>query len=120
MSVVKGMPVVAAALLVLALAGCGDRVYDTGLVGAFTGGGPAPDAPSPVRGLTGEKETYPNLATVPPRPRDVPTTAQRAGDVTALEQERNRSRAAAKALEDAYKPLAVPPKPRVSAGRDGG
>lgn len=113
----SGAAVVMAALV--ALSGCSNRVLDAGLIDSVTGSGPPPDAPTPVRGLSGEKTTYPNLATVPGRPTDVPSVAQREKDVTALEQERAQARATAKALEDKYKPVAVPPKPKVTPGKSG-
>lgn len=113
----SGAALVAAA--VLALPGCSDRVLDTGLFGSVLGGGPPPDAPSPVRGLSGANTSYPNLATVPARPTDVPTVAQREKDMTALEQERAQARATAKALEDKYKPITIPPKARATPGKSG-
>lgn len=113
----SGAALVAVALL--ALSGCGNRVLDAGVIGSVTGDGPPPDAPTPVRGLSGEKTTYPNLATVPARPTDVPSVAQREKDVTALEQERAQARATAKALEDKYKPTTIPPAPKVTPGKSG-
>jgi hypothetical protein len=113
----SGAALVTVALL--ALSGCSNRTLDTGVVGSVFGDGLPPDAPTPVRGLSGEKKTYPNLATVPARPTDVPTVAQREKDVTALEQERAQARSTAKALEDKYKPVAVPPKPKVTPGKSG-
>lgn len=109
-----GRAVVAAGGLavLLALAGCGDRMLDTGLAGAVFGGGPPPDAPTPIRGMTGNNTNYPNLATVPPRPTDITTQQQVDKDLSALEKERAQARAAAKELEDKYKPLPMPPKPK--------
>ncbi len=107
------------AATLLALAGCSDRVLDTGLVGAVTGEGAPPDAPSPVRGMSGEKTSYPNLATVPGRPTDVPSVAQRQKDIATLEQERAQARGTARALEEKYKPVAVPPPARVTPGKSG-
>jgi len=109
----KGLAVIGG-LAALLLSGCSDRTLDTGVIGSVFGGGPPPDAPSPVRGMSGEKTSYPNLASVPPRPTDVPTPEQRAKDVQALEQERAQARSTAKALEEKYKPVPVPPKPKVS------
>lgn len=108
----KGFMAAGGFAALLALGGCGDRVLDTGLVGSVFGGDPPPDAPSPVRGMSGENRTYPNLATVPPRPTDVPSVEQRQKDMTALEQERAQARAAAKELDERYKPVPVPPKPK--------
>ena len=103
----------------LLLGGCSNRVLDNGLVGSVFGGGPPPDAPTPIRGMTGESTGYPNLATVPPRPTDVPTPEQRAKDLKALEQERAQARSTARTLEEKYKPLPVPPKPAVTPGKPG-
>ncbi|WP_448189674.1 hypothetical protein [Azospirillum sp. sgz301742] len=103
----------------LALSGCSNRVTDAGVINSVFGGGPPPDAPTPIRGLSGEKATYPNLATVPGRPTDVPTVAQREKDVTTLEQERAQSRATAKELEEKYKPMTIPPPPKVTPGKSG-
>ena len=109
----------AAAVALLALGACSDRTLDTGVVGSVFGGSPPPEAPSPVRGMTGERTSYPNLATVPGRPTDVPPVAQRQKDITALEQERAQARSTAKALEDRYKPVPVPPQPKIAPGRSG-
>lgn len=108
----RGFMAVGGLAALLALAGCGDRVLDTGLVGAVFGGGPPPDAPTPIRGMTGEKTSYPNLATVPPRPTDITTQQQVDKDLSALEKERAQARAAAKELEEKYKPLPMPPAPK--------
>jgi len=112
-------PLVAAALLVLTLGGCSNRVMDAGLLGAITGDGPPPDAPSPVRGISEEGKAYPNLGTVPDRPADLPTAEQRARNLDDLEQDRERARAAAKTLEERYKPVPVPPKPALTPGKRG-
>jgi hypothetical protein len=110
----KGFMAVGGLAVLLALAGCSDRTLDTGVVGSVFGGGPPPDAPSPIRTMSGERTDYPNLATVPPRPTDVPTLEQRQKDMTALEQERASARSTAKALEEKYKPVPVPPKPKAA------
>ncbi|HEY0832422.1 MAG TPA: hypothetical protein VGE72_00825 [Azospirillum sp.] len=110
---------VAAMLGALLLAGCSERTLDTGLVGAFTGDNPPPGAPSPIRPMSGEKTDYPNLATVPPRPTDLSTEQQRQAQMKSLEQDRSALRARKKALEDQYKPLTAPPKPKVTPGRQG-
>lgn len=114
----KGFLVAGGLAALLVLAGCSDRALDSGVVGSVFGGGPPPDAPSPVRGMSGEKTTYPNLGTVPARPTDVPTAEQRQKDLTALEQERARARRTARELEEKYKPVPVPPKPK-AAGKSG-
>ena len=110
---------VAVAACGLLLAGCSERTLDTGLVGAVTGDNPPPSAPSPIRTMSGEKAEYPNLATVPPRPTDLSTEKQRAAQMKSLEQDRTRSLARKKALEDQYKPLEAPPKPKITPGRQG-
>jgi len=110
---------VAMACGLLVLAGCSDRTLDTGLIGAVTGDNPPPSAPSPIRAMSGEKAEYPNLATVPPRPTDLSTEAQREARMKSLEQDRTRSLARKKALEDQYKPLSAPPKPKITPGKQG-
>lgn len=110
---------VAAACGLLLLAGCSERTLDTGLVGSVTGDNPPPSAPSPIRTMSGEKAEYPNLATVPARPTDLSTEKQRAAQMKSLEQDRTRSLARKKALEDQYKPLEAPPKPKITPGKAG-
>lgn len=103
----------------LLLAGCSERTLDTGLVGAVTGDNPPPSAPSPIRTMSGEKAEYPNLATVPARPTDLSTEKQRDAQMKSLEKDRAGSLARKKALEDQYKPLAAPPKPKITPGKQG-
>lgn len=116
------MMTVVALALAAPLAGCGDRVLDAGPVNYMFGGGPPADAPSPVRGLGDEVRPYPNLATVPPRPTNLPTQAQIDADMERLSQARGRNRAAGDALQaipGAPTPLAVPPPPNLTPGRGG-
>ncbi|AIB11893.1 hypothetical protein ABAZ39_07745 [Azospirillum argentinense] len=97
-------------LVVLALPACSDRVLDTGLVGAVTGRD-VPSQESPVRGMSGQSREYPNLGTVPPRPTDLRTEAQRQQDLDRLAQDR----AAAKTMLPT--PMDVPPPPDITPGQ---
>ena len=106
-----GMAVVWVAL---SLTACSERVLDTGVIGSITGEpSPVSDNPSPIRGLSGENKEYPNLATVPPRPTDIRTEAQRQQDLDRLAKDRE---AAKKRLPT---PAAVPPKPNATPGKAG-
>ncbi len=116
----NAMPALAvAALLVSTLCGCSNRVYDAGLTDALFGGGPPPDAPTPVRGLSGEAKSYPNVANVPGRPKDIPTMAQRQHDIAILQQERTQAEIVAKELGDIPmpQPLPVPAEPQITPGK---
>ena len=111
---------VVALALAASLAGCGDRMLDSGPINYVFGGGPPEDAASPVRGLSNETRPYPNLGTVPPRPKDVPTQAQIDADMKRLSQARGRNRAAGdalKAVPGAPAPLEAPPPPNLTPGR---
>lgn len=99
-------------LVVLALSACSNHVLDTGLVGAVTGRD-VPSDESPVRGMTGESREYPNLGTVPPRPTDLRTEAQRRQDLDRLAQDRE---AAKKLLPT---PMEAPPPPDITPGKPG-
>lgn len=115
-------PMTAVVVLALAtpLSGCGDRMIDAGPVNYMFGNAPPADAPSPVRGLSNEARPYPNLATVPPRPTNVPTQAQIDADMKRLSQARGRNRAAGDALQaipGAPAPLEAPPPPNLTPGR---
>ncbi|MGQ9370175.1 hypothetical protein [Azospirillum sp. ST 5-10] len=113
--------VVSAAALSAGLlaAGCSDRTLDTGLVGGLTGA--RRDLPeTPVRPMTGEEKAYPNLATVPERPTDIPTVAERQRDLRSLESDRAAAKAAAEALERELGPVTVPPRPDLTPGRPAG
>ncbi|MCW2246477.1 hypothetical protein M2352_002068 [Azospirillum fermentarium] len=87
------------------------------------------DPPSPIQAMTGKETAYPNLATVPPRPTNLTTQAQRDAQMKALEDHRARNRLAADALEEKAQtlppplppqtlpePMAVPPPPRIREG----
>lgn len=103
------------------LAGCTDRMLDTGPMNYLIGGGPPPDTPTLIRPMTGENRTYGNLATVPPRPTDIPTLQQREADMKALETSRSTNREAADALRGDARvpvtPVPVPPPADVVPGR---
>lgn len=110
---------VAAALAVLVLGGCGERVYDVGLTGAIMGENLETTPNSPVRRMSGAKTDYPNLATVPARPTDVPTEQARQADMDALAKTRDTNKAAGQALKQDPRlpePAAVPPKPDLRPG----
>lgn len=120
--------VVGVALLAVpgGLAGCNDRMLDTGPMNYVFGGGPPPDTPTLIRPMTGENRTYGNLATVPPRPTDIPSLQQREADMRALETSRSTNREAADTLRgDPRVPIApapvtpvpVPPPADVVPGR---
>lgn len=115
----------ALALGSLAAAGCSDRVLDTGLVSLdyLTGNDPGAEAaaelpPSPIRRMTGDSRTWPNLATVPPRPTGVPTPAARRQAMDKLEQDRTDANGLREALDTmgVPPPLPDPGRPPVSGG----
>ena len=101
-------------LVALSLTACSDRVLDTGVIGSITGApSPLSDNPSPIRGLSGENKAYPNLASVPPRPTDLRTQAQRQKDLDRLAQDRDSAK------QRLPTPAAVPPKPDIVPGQEG-
>jgi hypothetical protein len=109
--------VVAAALAVLVLGGCGDRAFDVGVAGLVSGDTLNETPNNPVRRMSGTKTAYPNLSTVPDRPTDLTTEQARAAQMQALEKTRAANRAAGKALQDDLRlvePAAVPPPPNLS------
>jgi hypothetical protein len=114
----------AAALAVLALPGCSDRMLDTGTFGYVLGGGPPPDEPSLIRPMTGENKEYPNLSTVPPRPTDIRPLAERQADVERLQRIREQNRGTARTVREdprlPVQPMAVPPPAVVTPGQPGG
>ncbi|WP_233474489.1 hypothetical protein [Azospirillum agricola] len=110
--------------MVLGVAACSERALDTGLLGSVTGEpSPVSDNPSPIRAMTGERTDYPNLGTVPPRPTDLTTEAQRQTEMDRLAKDREASRqrkAATEAIpmpEPLPTPMSVPPKPNLQPGR---
>ncbi|PWC79687.1 hypothetical protein TSH64_19485 [Azospirillum sp. TSH64] len=110
--------------MVFGLSACSDRMLDTGPLGAITGeASPVSDNSSPIRSMTGERSEYPNLGTVPPRPTDLTTEAQRQQAMDRLAQDRAASRRtreqteAIQVPEPLPTPMAVPPRPDLRAGR---
>ncbi|MBK3775782.1 hypothetical protein JJL56_26935 [Azospirillum sp. YIM DDC1] len=97
-------------VVVLALSACSDRVLDTGLVGAVIGRD-VPSDDSPVRGMSGQNREYPNLGTVPPRPTDLRTEAQRQQDLDRLAQDREAAR------NMLPTPMDAPPPPDITPGQ---
>jgi len=83
----------AVAVLILALAGCGDASH--GYHQAFD---PLPPADGLVRRMGEGRETYRNLSVVPARPTDVPTYAANQATASELEKQRAANRAAGDAL----------------------
>lgn len=121
--------VIPAFFLALGLGGCSDRALDTGLMGSLTGEpSPVSDNPSPIRGLSGENTSYPNLASVPPRPTGLTTEEQRQTKMDGLAKDRSKAK---KTQADALarpspatlpanklpKPAAVPAKPTLTPGK---
>ncbi len=107
----------AAALVALALPACSNRVLDTGLVGAVTGSDvPVKDDTTLIRGLKNENREYPNLGSVPPRPTDIRTEAQRQQELNKLAEDR----ASAKKMLPTPAlptPADVPPAPDITPGK---
>lgn len=104
------------------LAGCSDRVLDTGLTLDTVIGDLPPEAPpgAPIRRITGADTSWPNLATVPPRPRDVPTAGSRQEDMTRLAGDRETGFIAGEGLRDLNPPLSpLPVPPPVDLGPPG-
>lgn len=117
---------VALALVALAAAGCSDRMLDTGAFRYVTGDAPPPPAPGPVRSMTGEDTMWPNLATVPPRPTDIPSLEQRRADLERLRQSRADNRDAARSVREdprlpvqpvPVEPVPVPPPANLTPGK---
>ncbi|WP_448203495.1 hypothetical protein [Azospirillum sp. sgz302134] len=89
-------------------------MLDTGLLGAVTGEDkPVKDDTTLIRGLSGENKEYPNLGTVPPRPTDIRTEAQRQQELDKLAKDRDEAK---KMLPT---PAEVPPKPEITPGKPG-
>lgn len=110
----------AAALVALALPACSDRVLDTGLLGAVTGAdAPVKDDTTLIRGLKGENREYPNLGSVPPRPTDFRTEAERQKELDKLAEDRASAK---KMLPDPAipTPADVPPAPDITPGKPSG
>lgn len=84
---------VAAAVLVLALAGCDDTFH--GFHQAYDA---IPPTDGPIRRMSEERETYRNLSVVPERPTDIPSYVQNQAAAAELEKRRAVNRAAGEAL----------------------
>ena len=133
---VMGMPRRGRRLAILAmtagaaavLGGCSPQIQDVGFAN-YVLGERRTDPPSPIQAMAGKETAYPNLGTVPPRPKNLTTQAQRDAQMTALEDHRARNRLAADALEEKAQtlppplpaqtlpePMAVPPPPRIKEG----
>lgn len=105
----------AAVGVALALPGCSNRVLDTGPMGFITGEtAPVSDNPSLIRPMDDRNTDYPNLGTVPPRPTNMRTDAQRAKEVDRLAQDRVAAR---KERDSLPTPADVPPKPDLTPGK---
>lgn len=114
----------AAVFLPLALAACSDRALDRGLFGSLTGGpSPVSDNPSPIRAMSGTNPDYPTLGTVPPRPTDISTEAQRQTQMDRLASDRaigqryHSEVLSQPAPETLPTPIPMPPKPNLTPGR---
>lgn len=110
--------------MVFGLSACSDRMLDTGPLGAITGeASPVSDNSSPIRSMSGERSGYPNLGTVPPRPTDLTTEAQRQQAMDRLAEDRAASRRtreqteAIQVPEPLPTPMAVPPRPDLRPGK---
>ncbi|KAA0593242.1 hypothetical protein J2848_005353 [Azospirillum lipoferum] len=106
--------------MVFGLSACSDRMLDTGPLGAITGEpSPVSDNSSPVRGMSGTNDEYPNLGTVPQRPTDLTTEAQRQQAMDRLAQDRAASRRTREQTEaiQVPEPLPIPPKPDLRPGK---
>jgi hypothetical protein len=105
-----------AGFAILMLGGCTDQMVSDHLLEVgpyeYMMGAPAPsDTNAPIRHLGPDKDTYPNLSVVPPRPTDVPTQAKIAADRKALEDARAANRAAADAVRGDPRLPPQPPEP---------
>jgi hypothetical protein len=106
--------ILAAAACTAGLAGCSNSFVDQGPVNYVFGGGPPPDEPTEIRGLANAPGDYPKLGTVPPRPTDIPSVAQRQSDMDRLAGARQANRAAEQQLRAAGPaPMDVPPPPNL-------
>jgi hypothetical protein len=106
--------IVCLALAVSLLGGCSDRVLDHGLLGSLSD---APgDGPSPIRRMGESGAGFPNLASVPPRPKDFSTSAERRKDLDSLTRDRSRAQDLQKAAGIVPAPLDVPPPPKLTPG----
>ncbi len=105
------LAVIAVVVGPLALAGCGDRILDTGFGYRYLTGESVPESQrdAPVRRMSGIDTGYPSLYTVPDRPPPPPGPAERRLQVERLAGDRAAARAADAALKQAAPDLPVPP-----------
>ncbi|MDR3515421.1 MAG: hypothetical protein P4M00_06375 [Azospirillaceae bacterium] len=80
---------IAALFWVALTAACSDLPGKTELLGADPSAEPPPGVP--IRRITEERLTWPNLASVPPRPTNVSTVQTRQGEMTSLASERTQA-----------------------------
>ena len=116
-----GWLAVAAALAApLALAGCDERILDTGFGYRYLAGETVPESrqESAVRRMSGTDPDYPSLYTVPERPPPPPGPAERKAQIERLAADREAARAADEALK-AVAPVAPEPLPAEAAPRSG-
>lgn len=119
----RGLAILGMSVAAGLLGGCSDRMLDTGLTN-YLFAEPRVEQPTPIRSMTGEVTSYPNLGTVPARPKNLSTQAQRDKEMQRLAEERARNRSAADALEGRAQslpaplpqPMDVPPPPRIREG----
>lgn len=104
------------------LCACADRMIDAGPMKYVVGGGPPPDAPTPIRSMSGSETGYPNLGDVPARPTDIPSYESRQAEIRRLTEARADNRAAAQAVGAGVEPVApleIPPVPSQRVGGGG-
>lgn len=109
-----------AASAIFGLSACAEPRLDNGLWGAIVGDdGATSDKASPIRAMKEDRTAYPTLGSVPPRPTDLTTEAQRQTKMDALANDRAASRKR-KADTEAIPmptPLEVPNKPNIVPGK---
>ncbi len=132
MTVVSGKMGMQASLtllgMALILAGCNDAVFDTGMTYSYIKGelfgaevtAPVAEAATPplIRRMSGRSDDWPHLSTVPMRPPEPATPAERESAMARLTNDRSANRLADEALREvAPPPLPVPlPVPQLPAG----
>ncbi|HYD29768.1 MAG TPA: hypothetical protein VEB64_02785 [Azospirillaceae bacterium] len=104
------------ALVAMLATACSDRLLDKGLGFSYLiDAEPAIAAPSsPVRPLSGENQQWPNLASVPSRPRNVMPLSERRSTIERMARDRNASLEAARKLGAGVEPMPVPPPPSLA------
>lgn len=100
-----------AGVLVVSVTACSDRALDTGVISSFMGARSVADTTTtPVRRIGDGDRPYPNLASVPPRPTDLRTDADRQADREALKRDRDSAKTHLPNVMD------VPPAPVLRPG----